>query len=265
MEDKTIIPNCPIILKGSDGTLVQTTTDKDGNYEIMLKPEVSYEDYTQTSKDLKTPTAPLGFFASEDRGKFTTVGVMESTKFKKDFQLKPVTPEVKLPAILYALDKAELLIDASGTGKGNDTGKPLNSEDSLATLLKTLNDNPTMIIELSAHTDSRGSDKHNLDLSQARAQTCVDWLIAKGIPKERLMAKGWGEKKLKISDAQIAKAKTKQEKEALHAVNRRTVFKVISWDYIDPKAPKTEIPKYHPKVSGEEDSESIPDAPGGHN
>jgi len=263
MDDKTIIPNCPIILKGSDGTLVQTTSDKDGNYEIMLKPDVSYEDYTQTNKDLKTPTAPLGFLASDDRGKFSTVGLQESTKFKKDFQLKPVTPEIKFPAVLYALDQATLLIDGTGTGKGNDTGKPLNSEDSLAFLLKTLSDNPTIIIELSAHTDSRGSDKHNADLSQARAQTCVDWLISKGIPAERLKAKGYGEKKLKVTDAQIAKAKTKQEKEALHAVNRRTVFKILSWDYIDPKAPKTDIPKYHPKVSGEEDSEAIPDAPGG--
>lgn len=262
MDDKTIIPNCPIILKGSDGTLVQTTSDKDGNYEIMLKPEVSYETYTQTNKDLKTPTAPLGFLASEDRGKFSTVGLQESTKFKKDFQLQPVTPEIKFPAVLYALGRADLLVDSTGSAKGNDTGKPLDSEDSLAFLLKTLQDNPTIIIELSAHTDSRGTDKSNQQLSQARAQTCVDWLIAKGIPAERLVAKGYGEKKLKIKDAQIAKAKTKQEKEALHAINRRTVFKILSWDYIDPKAPKTEIPKYHPKVSGEEDSEAIPDAPG---
>lgn len=261
--DKTIIPNCPVILKGSDGTLIQTTTDKDGNYEIILKPEVSYEDYTQTNKDLKTPTAPLGFLASEDRGKFSTVGLTESTKFKKDFQLTPVTAEIKFPAVLYALDKATLLKDLDGTAKENDTHKPLNSEDSLAFLLKTLNDNPSIIIELSAHTDSRGSAKHNQDLSQARAQTCVDWLISKGIPKERMIAKGYGKNKLKITDAQIAKAKTKQEKEALHAINRRTVFKILSWDYVDPKAPKTDIPKYHPKVSGEEDSEKIPDAPGG--
>jgi peptidoglycan-associated lipoprotein len=265
IKDKTIIPNCPVILKGSDGTLVQTTTDKDGNYNIQLKPEVSYEDYTQTNKDLKTPTAPLGFLASDDRGKFSTVGLKESTNFKKDFQLMPVEAEIKFPAVLYALDKANLLIDPTGNAKGNDTHKPINSEDSLASLLKTLNDNPSIIIELSAHTDSRGSAKHNLDLSQARAQTCVDWLISKGIPAERLVAKGYGKTKLKISDAQIAKAKTKEEKEALHAINRRTVFKILSWDYVDPKAPKTEIPKYHPKVSGEEDADQIPDAPGGGN
>ena len=86
---------------------------------------------------------------------------------------------------------------AAGNAKDNDTKKPLNSEDSLAFLLKTLNDNGSIIIELSAHTDSRGSDKHNLDLSQARAQTCVDWLISKGIPAERMIAKGYGKTKLK--------------------------------------------------------------------
>ncbi|MGZ3941934.1 MAG: OmpA family protein [Bacteroidia bacterium] len=261
IDDKTIIPNCPIILKGSDGTLVQTTSDKDGNYSIQLKPEVSYENYTQTNKDLRTASAPLGFLASDDRGKFSSVGINESTNFKKDFQLKPVTAEIRFPAVLYALDKAELLIDPTGSAKGNDTGKPLNSEDSLAFLVKTLTDNPTIVIELSAHTDSRGSTAHNNDLSQRRAQSCVNFLISKGIPAERMVAKGYGKTKLKITDAQIAKVKTKQEKEALHAVNRRTVFKILNWDYVDPKAPKTEIPKYHPKVSGEEDADKIETQP----
>ena len=78
-----------------------------------------------------------------------------------------------------------------------------------------------------------------------------------------MKAVGYGKRKLKITDAQIAKEKTKEGKEAMHAVNRRTVFKILSWDYVDPKAPKTEIPKYHPKVSGEEDANQIEDAPGG--
>jgi peptidoglycan-associated lipoprotein len=260
--DKTPVPNCPIIIKGSDGTLAQSAADKDGNYTIKLAPGVSYEIYTQTNKDLKTATAPLSFLASDDKGQFTTVDVNESTNFKKDFQLMPIQAEIKFPAVLYALGKSELLVDPTGSAKGNDTHKPLNSMDSLNFLYKTLIDNPTIIIELSAHTDSRGSDKLNDPLSQARAQACVDYLISKGIPAERMKAKGWGKHKLKISDAQIAKAKTKEEKEALHAMNRRTVFKILSWDYVDPKAPKTEIPKYHPKVSGEEDSEKIEDAPG---
>jgi outer membrane protein OmpA-like peptidoglycan-associated protein len=153
------------------------------------------------------------------------------------------------------------LIDPTGTDKANDTHKPLNSQDSLNYLLKTLIDNPSIVIELSAHTDSRGSNAHNLALSQARAQTCVDYLISKGIAPERLVAKGYGELKLKITDAQIAKAKSNEEKNALHILNRRTVFKILNWDYVDPKAPKTEIPKYHPKVSGDEDADKIETQP----
>lgn len=262
-DDKTVVPNCPIIIKGSDGTLAQITSDKDGNYTIPLKPQVSYEIYTQTNKDLKTPTAPRGFFSSDDKGKFSTIDIVESTNFKKDFQLSPVPEgEIRFPAVLYALGKSDLLVDPTGSAKGNDTHKPLNSQDSLNFLYKTLMDNPTIIIELSAHTDSRGSDKLNDPLSQARAQACVDYLVSKGIPKERMIAKGYGKHKLKITDAQIAKAKTKEEKEALHAMNRRTVFKIISWDYIDPKAPKTTIPTYHPKVITDASEENIEDAPG---
>ncbi len=247
MEDKTVIPNCPIIIKGSDGTLAQVTTDKDGAYTLPLKPQVSYEIYTQTNKDLKTPTAPRSFFASEDKGKFSTIDIMESTNFKKDFELKPVPEgEIRFPAVQYELGKADL--------------KP-ESKDSLNFLFKTLTDNPTIIIELSAHTDSRGNAALNEKLSQARAQSCVDYLVSKGIPVERMVAKGYGKRKLKITDAQITKAKTKEEKEALHQLNRRTVFKIISWDYVDPKAPKTDIPKYHPKVLNEEDADKIEDAP----
>lgn len=248
LKDKTVIPNCPIIIKGSDGTLAQIASDKDGAFTLPLKPEVSYEIYTQTNKDLKTPTAPRGFFASEDKGRFSTVGVLESTNFKKDFQLDPVPEgEIRFPAVLFETSKWEV--------------RP-QFQDSLNFLYKTLIDNPTIIIELGAHTDSRDSEQRNKILSQNRAQSCVDYLVSKGIPKERMIAKGWGEGKLKATEMHLSKAKTKEDKDALHAINRRVVFRILSWDYVDPKAPKTEIPKYHPKVSGEEDSGTIEDAPG---
>lgn len=244
LKDQTIVPNTTIILKGSDGTLVQTKTDAKGEYLMDLKPEVSYEAYTETSKDLVTATAKRGFFASNDRGKFTTVGVPESQTFQKDFLLDPVPEgEIKFPAVQYDLGKATL--------------RP-ESKDSLNYLYQTLIDNPTIIIELSAHTDSRGTTPANDKLSQARAQSCFDYLVnEKHIAAARIKPVGYGERKLKITDAQIAKAKTKEEKEALHQLNRRTVFKILSWDYVDPTKPKTEIPKYHPKVSGEEDADKI--------
>ena len=84
-----------------------------------------------------------------------------------------------------------------------------------------------MKIELSAHTDSRGTDAYNNKLSQARAQSCVDYLVEKGITKDRLVAKGYGETQLVITDAQITKMPTEEEKEAGHQQNRRTEFKII--------------------------------------
>jgi hypothetical protein len=79
----------------------------------------------------------------------------------------------------------------------------------------------------------------------------------KHIPAARIVPKGYGELKLLIKDDVIAKAKTKEEKEALHAKNRRTVFKILNWDYQDPNAPKTERPQYKKQVIGEEDADKI--------
>lgn len=241
-KDKTPVPNCAVILKGSDGKLVQTKTDASGNYTMHLDPEVTYDMWTTTDKTVTTPTATLGFLASDDHGSFTTVNLMESQNFQKDFELTPVEIEIKLPSILFDLAKWDV--------------KP-QFQDSLNFLYNVLQKNPTIIIELSAHTDSRGATKANDELSQKRAESCVAYLISKGIPKERMTAKGWGERKLKIQDAAIKKEKTKEGQEALHSINRRVVFRILSWDYVDPTKPKVEIPSYHPPVKGEEDSEKL--------
>ena len=89
-----------------------------------------------------------------------------------------------------------------------------------------LNDN--LSIEINSHTDTRGSDVYNLKLSQARAQSCVNYLISKGIKSERLLPTGYGETKPLVSDEEIAKMVPKSEEfDAAHQKNRRTAFKVI--------------------------------------
>ena len=110
---------------------------------------------------------------------------------------------VVLENIYYDLDKADIRVDAA---------------IELDKLIAVLKDNPTIRIELSSHTDSRSSDSYNLDLSQRRAQSAVDYMVSKGIAVERLVAKGYGESQLIIPNAQ-----TEEE----HQVNRRTQFKVI--------------------------------------
>lgn len=83
--------------------------------------------------------------------------------------------------------------------------------------------NPNQIIEVSSHTDSRGTAESNYDLSERRAQAVVNYLIAKGINDSRLVAKGWGEERLlnKCSDGVTCT-------EAEHKINRRTEFRVVS-------------------------------------
>jgi peptidoglycan-associated lipoprotein len=261
-ENNEPIINALIHLKGSSGDMFEFKTLADGKYNFKLKENTSYEVTVGTDKNTVSTTFKLGFLANKDMGKLTTVDENESKDFVKDFALTPVKAEIRFPAVLYALGKADLLVDLTGTDKSNDTRQPLNSKDSLNFLYQTLIDNPSIIIELQSHTDSRGNDKANQTLSEARAKSCVDYLVnEKKIPAARLTFKGWGEKKLLITDAQIAKEKTKEGKNALHQKNRRTVFRIVSWDYVDPNAPKSDKPIYKPQVKGEENSESIEDAP----
>ena len=244
-ENKIPIEGVTVKLLGSDGFSEETKSDKAGYYKFTLKEKLSYTVSTDALTAIKTNFAER-YLNSNEKGNVTTVGEEESKTFKKDFCLIPAVTEIKFPAVLYDLDKATL--------------KP-ESKDSLDDLYATLIENPTIVIELSSHTDSRATDSYNQKLSQARAQSCVDYLISKGIPKERLVPKGYGESRLKIKDAQINKLKTTEEKEAAHAQNRRTVFKVLRWDYSDPNAPKVEAPKIRPKVTGEEESTEEEEAP----
>ena len=127
-------------------------------------------------------------------------------------------------------------------------------------------------------SDPRASDAYNNKLSQARAQACVDYLVnEKHIPAARLVAKGYGKTRpLRMADGSVLNdkyiktKKTKEEQEALYQLDRRTVFKVLSWDYVDPNAPKDQTQRkiVHPKVnagafddSGDTTGADVPDSP----
>ena len=102
------------------------------------------------------------------------------------------------------------------------------SKENLDKIVDLLNLNDNLNVAINAHTDARGNDAYNQRLSQARAQSCVDYLISKGIKKDRLMAKGWGETQPIIKEAEINKMVPKSpEFEAAHQKNRRTAFKVV--------------------------------------
>ena len=111
--------------------------------------------------------------------------------------------EIVMDNIYYDYDKAHIRSDAA---------KELDK------LVQILKDSPHLVIELGSHTDDRGDAAYNMRLSQARAQSAVDYIISKGIDTERIIAKGYGEE-----DPLIEQAKTEED----HQRNRRTEFKVI--------------------------------------
>jgi len=264
-ETKETIAGVVVKLLGSDGSSVETKTDAAGYFKFdangnnrLVKSNTSYVVSTQVGKEVVTAQAPLGFLNTSDKLKFTTVGLTEAKNFKGDFCLPPIRREIRFPDVLYLLNKYDL-------------EHPSNPRDSLNVLYQTLIDNPTFVIELSSHTDFRSSNKYNQDLSQKRAQSCVDYLISKGINPARLKAKGYGEDKPLEVDTdkdgkidyilteayinKVTKGKSKEEFEAIMQKNRRTVFSVLSKDFVDPNAPK-EIPKQAPpKKEGEEEEE----------
>lgn len=217
---KKPINDASISIVGTDGTSLETTTDGSGKYNFELAPATSYV-ITAGKKD----------YYLNKTGKTTTVGFEEDKDLIQDFELDPINRVIDLPNIFYDLAKWDL--------------RP-ESKVSLDGLVETLNDNPTIVIELGSHTDTRGSDSQNLALSQKRAQSVVDYLIENGIAQERLVAKGYGETTPKVLDVQvgsfekgsvindafIAKLSTTELKEEAHQLNRRTEFKVLRNDYV---------------------------------
>jgi outer membrane protein OmpA-like peptidoglycan-associated protein len=114
--------------------------------------------------------------------------------------------EIVIPNIYYDYNKATL--------------RP-ESKIVLDSILIFFNSNKELIIEIGSHTDSRGGDAYNEKLSQARAQSVVDYLIEKGIEKDRLAAKGYGEARLVNNCANDVNC-TEEE----HQKNRRTTFRI---------------------------------------
>lgn len=111
----------------------------------------------------------------------------------------------------------------------------LNLKKELDGLITVLDENPTITIRIESHTDTRASDDYNIDLSNRRAKSVVDYLVKNGVDKDRLSSQGFGETKTRVSDEEIAKMATEEEKEAGHQKNRRTEFSVLGTDFVPKK------------------------------
>ena len=206
---------------GNDGSIIKQRAKKNGSYRVKLKENVNY-----------VMMASNRGYLNSSKG-VTTVNEKESRVFKRNFKLPSIAKPVKMENIFYEF------------GKWNITKE---SEAELNNLVKLLEDNPNITIELSAHTDSVGTDASNIELSQKRANSAVEYLIGAGIAKDRLTAKGYGENKPVIVDSFLAQkytflkegdeltpqfiAKLSKENQAIcNQINRRTEFRVLRTTY----------------------------------
>jgi outer membrane protein OmpA-like peptidoglycan-associated protein len=165
------------------------------------------------NQNIEISAAKEKFFKSESLA-VSSQNIKADTTIELTLYLNPIPDEgveFTLQGIYYDLDKADIRPEAARV------------LDSLVFILKN---NPTITIELASHTDSRADEGYNLKLSQRRAQSCVDYLLKKGIAKPRLTAVGYGESKLINECADGVECNEDQ-----HQENRRTTFRILSTDY----------------------------------
>lgn len=215
------LPAAQVYLVGDDGTNKKLSVKGDGSFTEVIEPGVQYM-ILATCK---------GFLNHKEELK---VGhVEESEEYTLQFPLASIRVPVLIDNIFYDFDKATL--------------RP-ESKTALDELVKLLNENRNVTIELSAHCDYRGSAAYNKTLSQRRAEAVVTYLVAHGIPKDRLTPMGYGKEKpktirkkltekynwLKEGDVlteEFIKKRNEKEQEACNQLNRRTEFIVLRTTY----------------------------------
>lgn len=169
---------------------------------------------TKPDKQYKVTGMSEGYFTSSQT--FSTQGITKSDTQVVDIYLKKMEKNkaYRLNNIYYDFDKWDLRPESKAT---------------LDTLYNILMENPTIIIELSSHTDSRGSEQYNQVLSQKRAESCVNYLVNdRGIPKERITAVGYGKSKPLEDCSKHPECPQDQSGDCpCHQLNRRTEFKII--------------------------------------
>ncbi len=219
--DEYPIEDATIRIVGRDGLNEKVVAKKDGTYKVELERDISYV----------MMASARGFL--NQNFELRTGPEEKNETYIVDFYLTPISKPVVIDNIFYDFDKATL--------------RP-ESEKALDEMIKMLNDNPNVAIELGAHTDRKGSDQYNERLAQRRAQSVVDYLIKGGIDAGRLEAKGYGESVPKVITKKMAKnfdflkegdvlteefilQLTPEQQEVADQINRRTEFKIVRTNY----------------------------------
>lgn len=220
-KDEEPVPNAIIRIVGSDGSNQKEIARSDGSFSFRLQRGVKYV----------MKAGAKGYLNVKQE--FESGSEEEDADYTVDFILAAVNKPQVVENIFYDFDKASL--------------RP-ESEKALDEMVQMLNENPNVTIEMGAHTDRKGSDEYNVNLSNRRAKSVVDYLIGHGINPERLTWKGYGETTPKtvtkrinrefpqfaegtVLSEEFIEALSPEEQEVADQINRRTEFKVTSIDF----------------------------------
>lgn len=216
------LPGALVYMVGNDGTNKKLSVKGDGSFTELINPNVDYV-FLGTCKGYLNHTEEL-----------RVEPVLESEEYTLQFPLASLTAPVLIRNIFYDFDKATLRLE---------------STTALDSLIEMLNENPSITIELSAHTDFRGSEAYNERLSQRRAESVVNYLIEHGIAEDRLKPVGYGKMKPKtvkrkltetypwlkegdvLTEEFITALNDEKKQEICNQLNRRTEFIVLRTTY----------------------------------
>ncbi|HJV77746.1 MAG TPA: OmpA family protein [Paludibacter sp.] len=220
-EKGTAIPDATVRLVSTTGVNARVQSKKDGTYRLKLDKDM----------DCVMLASARGYL--NQKNSISTQGLVDSKTFKVDFKLMTISKPIQIENIFFEFGKWDLT-PASETG--------------LQVLVKLLNDNPNITIEVSANTDYVGTNADNKMLSEKRAKSVADYLVSRKIAADRLTSVGFGEEKPVVVDAALAKKypflkendvldeayvlKLKPEQqEVANRINRRTEFRVLKTTY----------------------------------
>lgn len=220
-KDEEPVKNAIIRIVGNDGSNQKEVARDDGSFSFALQRGVKYVMLAGAKGYLN------------QKQEFASDSTMEDANYWVEFILPSISKPSVVENIFYDYDKADL--------------RP-ESKTALNELIAVLHDNPNVTIEMASHTDRWGSDAYNIDLSERRAKSVVDYLVENGISRDRLQPHGYGKSRPKTVTKRIArlypqfkegdilteefiKTLSEEDQQAADQINRRTEFSVLSLTY----------------------------------
>lgn len=220
-KDEEPVKNAIIRIVGNDGSNQKEVARDDGSFSFALQRGVKYVMLAGAKSYLN------------QKQEFASDSTMEDANYWVEFILPSISKPSVVENIFYDYDKADL--------------RP-ESKTALNELIAVLHDNPNVTIEMASHTDRWGSDAYNINLSERRAKSVVDYLVENGISRDRLQPHGYGKSRPKTVTKRIArlypqfkegdilteefiKTLSEEDQQAADQINRRTEFSVLSLTY----------------------------------